>query len=128
MKPIIISEITYRKMNELKIELFSKRGVQYTFDRLIRESIGLPPDEVDARKRGSKTYFILCDNFIKVGSSDDPKSRLTLLQCGNPYKLHLLKVVEEDIEKEVQEKFYHLRTNGEWFYYDDKLKEFVESI
>lgn len=62
-------------------------------------------------------------NLLKIGRSVDAKKRLKQLQTANGHKLELLCVLKKqgDLEKEMQEKFVELNTNGEWYKYSDKI-------
>jgi hypothetical protein len=60
------------------------------------------------------------DSYVKVGISEHPVRRLSMLQCGNPRKLHLRAVFCGDraacreIEKSVAEFFKEQLVRGEW--------------
>lgn len=62
-------------------------------------------------------------NLLKIGRSVDAKKRLKQLQTANGHKLELLCVLKDqgDLEKEMQEKFVELNTNGEWYKYSDEI-------
>lgn len=62
-------------------------------------------------------------NLLKIGRSVDAKKRLKQLQTANGHKLELLCVLKKqgDLEKEMQENFVELNTNGEWYKYSDKI-------
>lgn len=62
-------------------------------------------------------------NLLKIGRSVDAKKRLKQLQTANGHKLVLLCVLKEqgDLEREMQENFVELNTNGEWYKYSDKI-------
>jgi len=55
-------------------------------------------------------------NF-KVGISNNPERRLRLLQCGNPRKLELISVFDNEpgLEKLIHITLDHRKLNGEWF-------------
>lgn len=59
---------------------------------------------------------------IKIGVSDDPETRLSHLQTGAEKPLRLIakfpmssRAEAFAVEKEVHERFAHLRLTGEWF-------------
>jgi len=72
---------------------------------------------------GKIIYFIQQgkDGPIKIGITDDLKSRVSSLQTANPYKLHLL--YSEKLQPGLAEKeeahlhwvFKGIRLRGEWF-------------
>ena len=74
------------------------------------------------------TYFIgnIKNNFVKIGKSDNPENRLTILQIGCPFKLELIYSTDKYSEKELHEKFKEEKINGEWFYYLWKIHNFIE--
>lgn len=72
-------------------------------------------------------YFIKCNNYVKIGRSIDPKRRLADLQTGNPFKLTLIRTLnEKDFEEStLHKKFNRFRVRGEWFRYSETIKMFV---
>jgi uncharacterized protein YeeX (DUF496 family) len=66
---------------------------------------------------------------VKIGRSKNPEKRLKQLSTGSPYKLEIIKKIRgnENLEREIHDKFSHLRMNGEWFELTDELSEFIES-
>lgn len=74
-------------------------------------------------------YFIKCNNYVKIGRSIDPKRRLVDLQTGNPFKLTLIRTLnEKDFEESaLHKKFNRFRVRGEWFRYSETIKMFVAS-
>ncbi|WP_319422416.1 GIY-YIG nuclease family protein [Pleurocapsa sp. FMAR1] len=82
-------------------------------------------------------YFILNidSNAVKIGRAKDVLKRQRSLQVANPIELILLKTVQVNSNNEAKEKekafhdqFYDLRLIGEWFKYDEKLREFIETV
>jgi hypothetical protein len=72
-------------------------------------------------------YFIQSGEFVKIGKTRDPKSRLRELQVGNPERLRILCVIPggEEVEKEFHRKFNHLRRGGEWFIYTQEIDDLI---
>jgi DNA-binding XRE family transcriptional regulator len=71
-------------------------------------------------EKSAYLYFIGADgvDFIKVGRSKNPKSRLRTLRTGSPYKLQLLRVYPASghLEKFVLSALRARSSlNGEWF-------------
>ena len=66
-------------------------------------------------------YFIRCGDFIKIGRSDSMQlsNRLSSLQIGNPYNLHIEAMVPGGKELEYQLhqilKKRKRHTRGEWY-------------
>jgi Meiotically up-regulated gene 113 len=107
--------------------------------RLIRRN---RPDIFDGRSRRSKSakdgyvdslvYFVQGKNTknIKIGFSRDPTSRIATLQCGSSEELVPLKWIRggKPLEKELHEKFSHLRLHGEWFRSDPELIDYIGNL
>lgn len=73
-------------------------------------------------------YLIECSktNSCKIGYASNPENRLAQLQTGNPFALDLISTIEGDIpkEKEIHKLFKEFRLKGEWFIYNQKIKEY----
>ncbi len=67
---------------------------------------------------------------VKIGVSTDVGRRLTAIQTGYPYPLSILCVIpgDEVLESELQRIFSPLRTNGEWFRYDGRIRAYVGTV
>jgi hypothetical protein len=68
-------------------------------------------------KRESTKCYILKDNntnTYKIGASINPLKREKTLQSQKP-NLKLIKIFENNIEKELHELYKHCRLRGEWF-------------
>ena len=67
-------------------------------------------------------YLIQSDKsgMIKIGRSVDPEKRLKNLQTGNPNRLKLIAVFENQgyREKLLHEELDKFRKKGEWFTYE----------
>ena len=68
------------------------------------------------RKRDIKTYLMKDSNtgMYKIGMSTNPKFREKTLQSEKP-TISMVKVWNEDIEKELHEIYKYQRVRGEWF-------------
>jgi hypothetical protein len=75
-------------------------------------------------------YFILDEKSeaIKIGYTGNLDSRFSGIQTGNPNPLIILHTIEcrsdkqaADLEKQLHNRFDHLRLSGEWFKNDIKL-------
>jgi hypothetical protein len=68
-------------------------------------------------------YFIRCNEFTKIGITNDIDYRLRSLQTGNPYPLELLCKFEYanalPIEGILHKRFSGRRVQGEWFKLSD---------
>lgn len=71
------------------------------------------------------------DNAVKIGKTQDDKLmiRVSAIQIGNHRELKLLGVCEgyTKKEKELHKQFKHLSIRGEWFKYENELKEYIEN-
>lgn len=79
-------------------------------------------------------YFIQGENggAIKIGLSNNPKSRLKQLQTGYPDTLKILLIIlgDEKVERQLHEELKLSKLHGEWFKPDenviDKIKELAQ--
>jgi len=76
------------------------------------------------------TYFVRSGEFIKIGQSMEPNTRIKGLQTGFPEPLEVLVIVPCSIiqEMDAHAKFAHLRTSGEWFLAVPELLDFIETL
>lgn len=71
-------------------------------------------------------YFISDETAIKIGKSDNPLTRLSSLQTGNPRELKLLGSSPLLEESDVHLKFNEYRIRGEWFTCEPEIIQFCE--
>lgn len=79
-------------------------------------------------------YFIVNETrtHVKIGKSSSKKgcmSRLSGLQCGNPFPLYIAALMApwtHHGEKSVHRLFQEFRGSGEWFTLDDSIWAFME--
>jgi hypothetical protein len=73
-----------------------------------------------------KTYIIKDDlnNTYKIGRSIDPLKREKTLQSEKP-NLKLIKIFENNIEKELHDLYKHCRLRGEWFNLNKVQLEYI---
>ena len=93
-------------------------------------------------------YFIKCEQYIKIGYTSLPlKSRLSIAQANNPFKLTLLGSFSCDCDRksppilgkqrtcereaELHAKFRHLQVKhlhpeSEWFEGTQKLRDYID--
>jgi len=76
-------------------------------------------------------YFIKSESgHVKIGYTENGvEQRLPTLQCGNPYKLTILRVIEGDRRQEslIHKKFSDKRCQGEWFVLDENISTFIDN-
>jgi len=80
----------------------------------------------------SVVYFIQSgeEGLIKIGSSTDLINRIITLQIGNPCELKLRESIKGnwEKEKEIQNKFQHIKYRGEWFFPTVELTNYIKEI
>jgi len=66
---------------------------------------------------GKHLYFIRCNEFVKIGRTDDLNRRVSQLKAANPYHISIVRFIEDGgyREKEFHEKFKDSLHSGEWF-------------
>jgi len=82
----------------------------------IKESIAEDNKKYEQLQEVKKTYVML-DNkngCYKIGVSNNPTYRESTLQSEKPY-ISLIMTKEDNIEKELHNKFNNKRIRGEWF-------------
>ena len=82
-------------------------------------------------KPANLVYFIQAEgtNFVKIGvARDSIESRLDSLQVGCPHQLKIIGQVDGSHKKERQlhNRFSHLRERGEWFNLTVELADFIQ--
>lgn len=69
--------------------------------------------------------------LIKIGYTKHPNAKLRLahLKMTSPCELIIIKEIEGDLEAErkFHNRFSNLRCEGEWFYPEDELLEFIKT-
>lgn len=79
-------------------------------------------------------YFIQghLSKRVKIGSTNDPHSRLKTLQTGSPEKLRLIGTIPccnsseaRSREQELHTTFKRVGVHGEWFDYDDEIIDYL---
>ncbi|ESQ10959.1 MAG: GIY-YIG nuclease family protein [Thiohalocapsa sp. PB-PSB1] len=76
-------------------------------------------------------YFIEAIGLdrVKIGYSDNPEKRLKQLSTGSPVSLSIYARVpgNQVMEKEIYQRFLHLRVENEWFHFTNEIKEYIEA-
>ena len=76
-------------------------------------------------------YFIKCDDYVKIGYTDDVERRMNEIRTHVPTELVLLTTLKNatrQTEREMHVRFAHLRHRGEWFLIDNQLMAVVDLI
>jgi len=67
--------------------------------------------------------------YIKIGCTNNIKTRITQLQTGSPERLKVLLVVNDagrEVEQEVHKLFASQHYGGEWYIPDDQLISYID--
>jgi len=72
-----------------------------------------------------KTYLLFDGEFVKIGKSANPKKRLATFQTASAASLHLITVIDGDVERELHTRFASTRVRGEWFFLSYELRMFI---
>lgn len=87
---------------------------------------------VDPSAKETIIYFVQSEvgGPIKIGRTDDMAQRMSNLSVGRPDKLKALAAVPWTLldERQVHQKFSHLREKGEWFSATEELLAFVANV
>ncbi len=122
---------------------------EISFDDLLTESdeyLGRKSKSQQSYKRATKSedwgaeidktsfvYFVLLPqaNAVKIGYTQDLRSRISCLQVGNPFQLKILGWMFGGIrqEKTVHDFFSRYHTGrGEWFYFEGDLYDYILDV
>ena len=75
--------------------------------------------------KSKPVYFIKCNEFLKVGSSDNPGRRVRDMVSPNPYEVELIKVDTDNNEEYWHDLLKECHYKGEWYWYN-KVCEIVD--
>lgn len=77
-------------------------------------------------------YFIQSGIYVKIGRSENPIKRIKEISTGSPEAPKLLCYIKNmgHMEKKMHLAFseWRIRENGEWFYYGDPIKNFINFL
>lgn len=80
----------------------------------------------------SYIYFIgsPCQNLVKIGLSNNPKSRLSSIKSGSSVPLKLIAFGEGDKhdERKLHNVFLEYHSHLEWFHFSGRLAELIQII
>jgi len=95
-----------------------------------REGCPWTPTERLKTTNSDTVYFIrsLCGGPVKIGRASSPEDRLADIQRMSPFKLHVLLELPggAKFERELHQRFAHLRSHGEWFQSAPELLDFIK--
>ena len=75
-------------------------------------------------------YFVRCEDYVKIGFSQDLKTRISDLQTACPYELELIAAIpgEWSLEGIFHNVLRDKRIRGEWFVLDDDLRQRISMM
>ncbi|HCX66930.1 GIY-YIG nuclease family protein [Parvibaculum sp.] len=78
--------------------------------------------------RKSVVYFIGDEEFVKIGYTTSLEARFKALRTSSPrpLKVHHVLFGGRDDERELHQRFSHLRVEGEWFCLSGELLKFIK--
>lgn len=102
-------------------------------DRYIAIASGFPAEQkTEKRKSVSKmvVYFVRAGELIKIGYTSNLEKRIASLSNMSPIPIELIGSLlgDKHVEKEVHNRFAHLRHHGEWFRADKKLLQYIKEL
>lgn len=70
-----------------------------------------------SHNHGEHLYFIKCNDFVKIGRTDNVKTRVKQIQANCPYEISVIKILKGQGHREKEyhklyDKYHH---RGEWF-------------
>jgi hypothetical protein len=79
--------------------------------------------------RPSFVYFVACREFIKIGWSENWRSRLHNMQTSNPDQIKVLLVLAQpkSLEAELHKQFAAYAHRGEWFKDGPEIRAFIKT-
>lgn len=132
-----IDTLNSRRVEALQEQLTSK---PVTLADLLSEVEFEASEREYVRARAAQTvYFIRCEQYVKIGISQNPAARLRQIRNGGGAQFpRLLDVAVSEIvalepggltrEKELHAKFSHLRHTGEWFTEAPDLTDYIKEL
>ncbi len=87
-------------------------------------------DRIERRRRLGFIYFVRCENFVKIGYSENPRYRPLTFRTGNPFDCSLIGIVEGglDDEKRIHQQFRDDHHRDEWFHLTPNVGERISAI
>ena len=90
--------------------------------------------EIKTAKRSDINFIYVIGNkehnICKIGFTNNVFKRIRSIQTGCPFPLEIFCVIHGSMEteKKLHEKYKDLRLNGEWFKYQNPLKNSIEKV
>ena len=83
-----------------------------------------------ATQEGSFVYFVQCGEFVKIGYTFDPRSRLDALLSGTPHDIDLIKLIAGGLaaERALHRCLSAFRHRREWFRLEPQLLQAIRAL
>jgi hypothetical protein len=96
------------------------------YEKLVAEREKEKPKH--GRDHSCIVYFALKGRYIKIGYTTNPRSRIASLQTATHGRVFFYYMTPggRTLERELHEKFKHLRAKGEWFLYGKEIKDWIK--
>ena len=88
---------------------------------------------VNKEENGKFVYILKCNEFYKIGITDNIEKRLSSIRNGNPYKVTVLhskrKQDAYNVEQSLHRLYRKVRVRGEWFQLEELMvKEIIDIL
>lgn len=85
---------------------------------------------VEHKPRDEYVYLLREGDFVKIGSSVNPKQRLAAYGTHSPRPMELLACLPATVatEAELHTRFAAYRERGEWFRLEGELREWISNV
>jgi hypothetical protein len=120
--------------------LIAKRDIFRRIKMLKDLSIGVLYERVERIQQDCYIYFLRCGDYVKIGSSFSPETRIAQLKKENDTTLRPKGLKMDDavcigwvqgarsLERDIHQVLSRYRENGEWFRWSPKVENLVTDI
>ena len=79
---------------------------------------------------GDSVYILECEGYIKIGTSTRPYQRLSSIQTGCPFKVHMRGLMHGgmDTEQLLHSELARHHHQGEWYHLNEESIEIVRNF
>ena len=77
-------------------------------------------------------YLLECEQYYKIGISNNPKNRFTAIRTANPFEVKPVMCIftydrkkTKQLEKMLHSRFKIIQHRNEWFYKSDEIIELI---
>ena len=79
-------------------------------------------------------YLLECEQYYKIGISNNPKMRFTAIRTANPYEVKPIMCIftydrkkTKQLESMLHSRFKKIQHRNEWFFKSDEIIELINS-